>query len=64
MTFKLRIPGRDNIVTPTAANSANPLIEIGVALDRVEQAANESPSPEVAFQPISRLAGLAAIHVT
>ena len=55
MTFKLRIPGRDYIEAAPAANSANPLIRI--------EAANKVLPVEVAFPPISGLAGLAGSKV-
>lgn len=61
MTFKLRIPGRDDFETSTAANPANPLIQSQPISKLAELAANEdrvSPSVE---PPISRLAGLADI---
>lgn len=60
MTFKLRIPGRDENKSPPPANPANPLIQSG-SISRLAglaapPAANEGPSN----LPISRLAGLAA----
>ncbi|MCV2422729.1 hypothetical protein LNV47_19200 [Paucibacter sp. DJ4R-1] len=60
MTFKLRIPGRDENKRPQPANPANPLIMSGpisgLAGLAAIPAANENPSN----LPISRLAGLAA----
>lgn len=54
MSFKLRIPGRDDMQAVPAANSANPLI-------RVERCDLDTPAPT--GEPISRLAGLAAPEV-
>lgn len=59
MSFKLRIPGRDEIQAAPAANSANPLIGEKVQICMVS--ANDAPAPTV--EPISRLAGLAAPEV-
>lgn len=58
MSFKLRIPGRDEIQTAPAANSANPLIE---EMQICRPSANDAPAQTV--EPISRLAGLAAPEV-
>ena len=60
MSFKLRIPGRDETQAAPAANSANPLIEaFGSA--SLQRPAIDAPAPTV--EPISRLAGLAAPEV-
>ena len=61
MSFKLRIPGRDEIQAATAANSANPLIEEASTCKYASWSANDAPAPTV--EPISRLAGLAAPEV-
>ena len=62
MSFKLRIPGRDEIQAAPAANSANPLIEEkDVILQICRVPANDAQAPTV--EPISRLAGLAAPEV-
>lgn len=59
MSFKLRIPGRDDFQAAPAANSANPLIGQKVQICMIP--ANDAPAPTV--EPISRLAGLAALEV-
>jgi len=58
MSFKLRIPGRDDFQAAPAASSANPLIEEEIDLQICRPSANDAPAPAV--EPISRLAGLAA----
>lgn len=61
MSFKLRIPGRDDLQAAPAANSANPLIEEASSCKFASWSANNAPAPTV--EPISRLAGLAAPNV-
>mgnify|MGYP000317104671 CR=1 FL=1 len=61
MTFKLRIPGRDDFETQSAANHANPLIQTQPTSRLAELAANEECISPACTPPISRLAGLAGI---
>lgn len=62
MSFKLRIPGRDEIQTAPAANPANPLIEVkALGSENLQRPASVTPAPT--GEPISRLAGLAAPEV-
>lgn len=60
MSFKLRIPGRDDMQAVPAANPANPLIEVVISAS-VPAPAGDTPAPSV--EAISRLAGLAAPEV-
>ena len=53
MSFKLRIPGRDNIEAASVANSANPLIAAGAS----------ASASAVEVVPISGIAGLAALAI-
>ncbi len=59
MTFKLRIRGRDNFESSTAANPANPLILTEQEADLPTVAANDATVQDLTQHTISRLAGLA-----
>lgn len=61
MTFRLSIPGRDEIETPTVANPAIPLIGEESINRLARLAAIEVPAPAAATARISKLAGLADI---
>lgn len=61
MSFKLRIPGRDDMQAAPAANSANPLIQVVIPAG-CRAPARDTPAPTT-DEPISRLAGLAAPEV-
>jgi hypothetical protein len=60
MTFKLRIPGRDENKSHPPANPANPLIQSGPMSRLVGLAGAPAANREPSILPISRLAGLAA----
>ncbi len=61
MTFKLNIPGRDEIKTPTVANPAIPLIGDESISRLARLAADETGAPAPAPERISKLAGIADI---
>ena len=61
MKFKLCIPGRDEIKTPTVANPAIPLIGSESISRLARLAAVETAAPAPAPPRISKLAGLADI---
>lgn len=63
MSFKLRIPGRDDIESSPVANSANPLILIQASVNLPTIAANDVSDLVPTVAPISRLAGLAGHDV-
>jgi len=64
MSFKLRIPGRDDIQAAPAANSANPLILIESSANVPTIAANDALVSVPTVEPISGLAGLAGHEVS
>jgi hypothetical protein len=64
MSFKLRIPGRDEVLAAPAANPANPLIEGASSCKFGPWSANDTMDPASTVEPISRLAGLAAPKVS
>jgi hypothetical protein len=59
VSFKLRIPGRDDIQAVPAANLANPLILTETISRLAGLAANDHRDSVPPVEPISRLAGLA-----